>query len=65
MDMWVPLGKKKKKRNIIVRNSETDRTKFEKREVLFFYFFSLSFLSQIPEFLTVGFCRDKHEKCST
>ena len=35
----------------------------EKREVLFF--FPLSFLSQIPEFLTFGFRRDKHEKCST
>ena len=31
----------------------------------FFSFYFLSFLFQIPEFLIVGFRRDKHEKCST
>ena len=67
MNIWVPLKekekKKKKKRNIIVRNSEMDRTKFEKRSFLIFFLFS--FLSQIHENLTIGNRRDKHEKCST
>ena len=32
---------------------------------IFFSFYFLNFLFQIPEFLTVGFRRDKYGKCST
>ena len=58
--MWVPLEKKEDKWQGAVG---TGRTK--QRDNFFLNFYSLSFLSHIPEFLTVGIRRDKHEKCST
>ena len=64
--MWVPPTEKKKNKNTkreIERKDQTER-QLGKKEIFFLNFLSL-FLSQIPEFLTVGFWRDKHEKCST
>ena len=60
-DMWVPL---KEKKNIKAKSLDGDH-KDEIEELKKFYFYSLSFLSQIPEFLTVRIRRDKYEKCST
>ena len=62
--MWVPQKKKKVKTDKQKEmNGMADERQRGKREV--FNFFPLSFLSQILEFLTVGFRQDKHEKCST
>ena len=44
--------------------SFTDRDG-ERETIRFFLFSLLNLLSSIPEFLTVGFRRVKHEKCST
>ena len=54
--MWVPLEKLKKIKDKWQGAVITGRMK--QRE-FFYNFYSLSFLSQIPEFLTVGICRDK------
>ena len=61
--MWVPLkGKEKNKKDEKQTDEKIDRGV---ERVHFIFFFSLSFLFQIYENLTVGFHRDKHEKCST
>ena len=61
MDMWVPLKEKKQNKNIKRDGQQPDSVRIKER---YFFFFSLV-NSQIYENLTVGFRRDKHEKCST
>ena len=55
----------KKKKNKVTAVGGRTKIREERERVVFFSFYSFSFLSQIPEFLTVGIRRDKHEKCST
>ena len=58
------LKKKQNKTKEIKIKSFTGRDG-ERETVRFFLFSLLNLLSSIPEFLTVGFRRVKHEKCST
>ena len=61
--MWVPHKKTQAK----TKQKESEGTaeawemisEREKKKICFLFI-----ISQIPEFLTVGFRRDKHEKCS-
>ena len=57
-------SKEKEKKNLKKQMKESQTEDFEKK-IIFFSFFFLLVLSQIPEFLTVRIHRDKHEKCST
>ena len=63
MDMWVLLKEKEKKRIKKQTEGKKPAEAFGKGENFFKNFLS-SFLSQIHENMTVGFRRDKHEKCS-
>ena len=64
MDMRVPLQKKKRISN---RHKDGREKEFVQiREIFYFLIFYFSnLIYQIYENLTVGFRRDKHEKCST
>ena len=64
MDMWVPLKKTKKNKTKALDKLFTERMS-DSREENFFLFLFYSLLSQIYGNLTVGFRRNKHEKCST
>ena len=52
------------KKNYQNKSSSRTEGQTEVSEILF-YFYLLNLLSSIPEFLTIGFRRVKHEKCST
>ena len=60
-----PTSKKKKKRitNLNVEGKSVGGE--DTKRWSFFNFFLYKFISQIYGNLTVGFRRDKHEKCST
>ena len=65
--MWVPLSikkNKKNKRDQVVQNQEFVQ-RAERLVDFFYFFFLLKLISSIHGVPTVGFCRVKHEKCST
>ena len=61
----------KEKEKIIIKAKQQMGIRMDERQIvqakrfLFLIFIFSNFLSHIPEFLTVGFHRDKHGKCST
>ena len=61
MDIWVPHKEKKKNKTKHQMNGRKRHRRESGEERRFFSFYFLSFLFQIPEFLTVGFRWDKHE----
>ena len=64
MDMWVPLEKKEEKHKSKWVEIRRERKRMREGEVFKFFFLLFVFL-RFYENLTVGFRRDKHEKCST
>ena len=57
--------KKKKEKQTKALEFSVHGQKVRRLVDFFFNFSLLNLLSSIPEFMIVGFCRVKHEKCST